>query len=47
MNDVKMRLIESTMSLLVVNEAEGEDVSAVEQWVMMTPKNEAEDKKAQ
>ena len=38
MRDVKMRLIESTMSLLVVNEAEREDVSAVEQWVMMTPK---------
>jgi len=44
MRDVKMRLIESTTSLLVVNEAEREDVSAVEQWVMMTPKNEAEDK---
>ncbi len=44
MRDVKMRLIESTMSLLVVDEAEREDVSAVEQWVMMTPKNEAEDK---
>ena len=33
--DVKMRLIESTMSLLVVDEAKQEDVSAVDQWVLM------------
>ena len=35
MRDVKMRLIESTMSLLVVDEAKQEDASAVEQWVLM------------
>ncbi len=34
MCDVKMRLIESTMSLLVIDEAKREDVSAVEQWVL-------------
>jgi len=42
MRDVKMRLIESTMSLLVVDAAKREDVSAVERWVMMTKKTESE-----
>ena len=38
MRDVKMRLIESTMSLLVVDEAKQEDGSAVEQWLLMLQK---------
>ena len=38
MCDVKMRLIESTMSLLVVDEAKQEDGSAVKQWLLMLQK---------
>jgi hypothetical protein len=36
MQEVKMTLIEATMSLLVVDETKQEDVLAVEQWVLMT-----------
>jgi hypothetical protein len=35
MRDVKMRLIKATMNLIVVDQAKREDVSAVEQWVLM------------
>ena len=44
MRDVKMNLIECTMSLmLVVDDAKREDVSAVEQWIMMKKNPEAKD----
>ncbi len=44
MRYVKMNLIECTMSLmLVVDDARREDVSAVEQWVMMKKNPEAKD----
>jgi hypothetical protein len=36
MREVKMTFIEATMSLLIVDKTKQEDISAVEQWVLMT-----------